>query len=152
MAGALILLGGEAAIADEHEPPIKVPADAIIVPYDPATHDPLAGLLDPNEKKPLPPLVDDQGQRLLVPYAHFLQLERVANPQDKARPTPLADYAIAGEEFSARLDSGEALVVEGHLDVDVLVDRPVSVALPLVGGVLAKTSSDKMQAPTAKSC
>ena len=73
-----------------------------------------------------------------MPYDKYLELQRAAHPDEIVKPAPPAEYALAGGRFTARLDGGESLLVEGHLDVDVLVDHAVSIPLSLGGGVLTK--------------
>jgi hypothetical protein len=131
------------ARSDEHVVPVTVPADAIIVPYDPAEHDPLKALnggADDGKQKPDTPFDTDKAQTILVPYGKYLELLRTIDDKGKFRPAPPAEYVLSGGQFTATLDGGQSLLVEGHLDVEVLVDHAVSVPLALVGGVLTKAT------------
>jgi hypothetical protein len=121
--------------------PVTVPADAIIVPYDPEKEDPLQMLA----AKPGEAFLADMARKILVPYAKYVELRKAAQSEGKQPAAPPTDYALAGAAFTARLDGGESLVVSGHLEVDVLVDRPVSIPIALVGGVLVKATVDGAQ-------
>ncbi len=147
----LLLAAPLAASADEPVVPVTVPPDAIIVPYDPAEVDPLGALNvgedakpDPDapdaEKKPAKAFAVDKTNKILVPYDKYLELLRTVQGIGKPRPAPPAEYVLSGGEFTATLDGGQSLLVEGHWDVEVLVDHPVSVPLALVGGVLTKAT------------
>ena len=73
-----------------------------------------------------------------------------AHPNEIIKAPP-ADYSLAGGQFTTKLgpanpvDGGESLVVEGHFDVDVLVDHAVSIPLALGNGVLTKVEVDGKQ-------
>jgi len=110
----------------EPAPSVKVPKDALVVPYDPASPDGPA-----------------KADRLLVPYERFVELWNLAYPEKKiGTEKPPADYALAGAAFSATLAGEEFLLVEGHVDLDVFVDGYAEVPLALAGGVLAKADLD----------
>ena len=68
-------------LLEAEQAPVAVPADAVIVPYDP-------------EK----PIETNAGQKLLVPYAKYVELWNLAHPDKKLETTapPPADFAIAG--------------------------------------------------------
>jgi len=133
---ALFGLGG-AAMADEKdrpyvvqivppEGPVKVPADAIILPYDPESK---TGVRD--------------ADRLLVPYARYVELWNRAYPDKPiGEKPPPAPYALAGAAFTARLEGEKFLLLEGRVDLDVYEDDYVQVPLPLSGGVLARADLD----------
>jgi hypothetical protein len=146
----LLMLLARTAPAEEPLVPVKVPPDAIIIPYDPdKQQDPLAaieaqlGEAKTNGEKDRGKVFGaDKSQKLLVPYEKYLKLLRSAHPEDKVKPVPPAEYALAGGQLTTRLDGGESLLVEGRLDVDVLVDHVVSIPLSLAGGVLTKVEVD----------
>ncbi len=132
----LVLLAG-AAMASAGEPPyviqvvpppepVKVPADAIILPYDPASK---TGI--------------QSADRLLVPYEKYVELWNQAYPEKPigSRPPP-APYALSGAAFAATLQGDEFLLVEGTVDIDVYTDGYAIVPLPLAGGVLARADLD----------
>lgn len=103
-------------------PPVHVPEDAVIIPYDP--------------EKDLGAQKIDQ---LMVPYQRYVELWNRANPDKKLldHPAP-APFGLAGASFQARLDGDDHLLVEGHIDVDIFADGVVTVPLTLEGGVLAQ--------------
>ena len=134
--GLLLVLVATAAAEEKAGPyviqvvpppgPVKVPADAIILPYDP---DSRTGIKD--------------ADRLLVPYARYVELWNRAYPDKPlGEKPPPAPYALAGAALEATLEGEEYLSVTGRLDVDVFTDEYVTVPLPLSGGVLAKADLD----------
>jgi hypothetical protein len=106
--------------------PVKVPADALLLPYDPAS-----GTGIPS------------ADRLLVPYEKYVELWNLAYPDQPigTRPPP-APYGLAGAAFTAVLKGDEYLLFEGYIDIDVYTDEYAAVPLPLEGGVLAKADLD----------
>ena len=132
----LVGLGATAVAAEKDRPyvvqivppegPVKVPGDAIILPYDSESK---TGVRD--------------ADRLLVPYATYVDLWNRAYPDKPiGEKPPPAPYALAGAAFTARLEGDEFLLVEGHVDLDVYEDEYVTVPLPLSGGVLARADLD----------
>ena len=106
--------------------PVKVPDDAVILPYDPKSQTGIHG-----------------ADRMLVPYAKYVELWNLAHPDEKIQTDPPpARYALAGSSYRARLEGEEYLLVEGELDVDVYVDDFAEVPLALGGGVLARAELD----------
>ncbi|MDX1945917.1 MAG: hypothetical protein SFU86_11010 [Pirellulaceae bacterium] len=106
--------------------PVAVPPDAVIVPYDPDK-----------------PLQSNPGEKLLVPYAKYLQLWNRANPHQKIVTTRLpADHALAGATYDATLAAADSLTLVGTLVIDVYTDKPISVPLHLDGGVLLRATLD----------
>ena len=106
--------------------PVKVPDDALLLPYDPASK---TGIKD----------VD----KLLVPYARYEELWNQAYPDKPldARKPP-EPYAMAGAAFTATLKGEDVLVLEGSMEIDVYTDEYAIVPLPLEGGVLARADLD----------
>ncbi len=137
IAAGVLLAGGASAVADEKgapyviqvvppPKPVKVPADAIIVPYDPGSK---TGIQD--------------ADRLLVPYARYVELWNQAYPDKPiGEKKPPAPYALAGAALAATLKGEEFLLVEGYIDIEVYTDSYAVVPLPLEGGVLAKADLD----------
>ena len=107
-------------------PPVAVPEDALIIPYD-------AKLENGIEK----------ADHLLVPYNRYVELWNRAYPDKKleAHPAPLP-YALSGAAYNATLEGDETLNVTGQMQIDVLVDDYVSIPLALRGGVLARATLD----------
>ncbi|MBM4018892.1 MAG: hypothetical protein FJ288_11270, partial [Planctomycetes bacterium] len=128
---------GEAAAAEPAMPPyviqlapppepVKVPEDALLLPYDPAAMGGIQG-----------------AQRVLVPYEKYVELWNLAYPDRPigVRPPP-APYALAGASLAAALAGDEFVLFEGTLEIDVYADEYATIPLPLEGGVLAKADLD----------
>ncbi|MEO2023400.1 MAG: hypothetical protein ABGX05_16380 [Pirellulaceae bacterium] len=111
---------------DEALVAVKVPAGAVIVPYDP-------------EKLP----GKQADQQLLVPLDYYTQLWRRAFP-DKPLPHEVApvSHAIAGVHYETSLVNSDFVVFQGHLDIDVFTTSEVAIPLDLAGGVLQKAILD----------
>ena len=110
----------------EPDPPAKVPADAILVPYDPSS-----------------PADAITTERILVPYERYVELWNRAHPDQRlTRDAPPAAYAFAGGQWRTTLVDEEYLLVEGELRLEQYVDRPVTVPLNLGGGVLQRAELD----------
>lgn len=104
--------------------PVTVPADAVIVPYDPNVEDGPA-----------------QAKKVLIPYAKFIELWNRAHPDKpkETKPAPV-DYAVLSAAYEATLSASDELVVTGKLTIDVLSEKPVAIPLPFSGGVLVKAT------------
>ncbi len=110
----------------EPTPPVEVPEDALIVPYDSESEDGI-----------------QNADRILVPYAKYVELWNRAFPDKKIEDRkPPADYALAGASYEATLQDDEFLLLSGWVDIDVYVDGHVSIPLGLRGGVLARAVLD----------
>jgi hypothetical protein len=106
--------------------PVKIPDDAVILPYDPNSR---TGIRE--------------ADKLLVPYAEYVELWNRAYPDRKlSARRPPAEYALAGGSYSARLEDGPSLVVQGRLEIDVFAEGPVSVPFGLAGCVLSRADLD----------
>lgn len=107
-------------------PPVKVPADAIIIPYDPEVEDGTS-----------------KAEKALVPYEKYVELWNLAFPEKKLRdpklPTP---FALAGAAWQGTLASNEQLTLQGVIEIDVFDDQPVQIPFPLTGGVLETATLD----------
>jgi len=106
--------------------PVKVPEDAILLPYDPASGTGIRG-----------------ADRLLIPYDKYVELWNLAYPEKPigTRPPP-APYALAGAAFTAALQGDEYVLFEGAVEIDVYTDGYATIPLPLEGGVLARADLD----------
>lgn len=110
----------------EPSPPVTVPEDAIILPYDPESK---TGIQD--------------ADQLLVPYTKYVELWNRAYPDKQLQaPLPPAAFALAGATYRTKLAGDEFLVVEGKLEFDVFTEQYVSIPLGLQGGVLARADLD----------
>ena len=106
--------------------PVKVPHDAIIIPFDPEVE---GGA--------------EKAEKVLVPYEKYIELFNRANPGKKPDgPRPPADYAFAGGSYEARLGAEEQLILTGKLVIQVYSNKPVAIPLALDGGVLAEAKVD----------
>jgi autotransporter-associated beta strand protein len=119
-------LAQAASDATATPPPVAVPEDAVIVPYD-------AKLENGVEK----------ADHLLVPYNRYVELWNRAYPDKKleAHTAPLP-YALCGAAYNATLESDETLNITGQMQINVLVDEYVSIPLGLRRGVLARATLD----------
>jgi hypothetical protein len=107
-------------------PPVKVPADAIIIPYDP----------DAEEGA-------DKAEKALVPYEKYVELWNRAFPEKKLRDPKLpAPYALAGAAWQGTLATSEQLTLQGVLEIEVFDAQPVQIPFPLAGGVLESALLD----------
>jgi hypothetical protein len=112
-------------VADDTRP-VTIPADAIIVPYDP--------------EKPDGP---QTAEKIFVPYAKYVELWNQANPGKKIDATPPpVNYAIAGTSYETTIATGDFLSLVGRMEIQVYTDKPVAVPLTLVNGVLEKATVD----------
>lgn len=106
--------------------PVRVPKDAIIIPYDPERPEGLR-----------------EATKVLVPYEKYVELWNRANPDKRLneKPPP-APFALAGASYQATLADGKELLITGKIEIDIYTEKPVLVPLNLVGGVLAKATLD----------
>jgi hypothetical protein len=115
-----------AAEGEDAAPPVTIPRDATVLLYQ---------SLDKRGR----PLV----KQLLIPYDRYIELWSRGHPEQGARQgKPPVDYALAGAKFSTTLGDDTSLLLNGTLDFDVFVDRPVEIPLPLAGGALASATLD----------
>lgn len=108
----LLMLLARSASAEDPPGPVKVPSDAIIVPYDPAKQDPLEGMNTPSgdakpggEKHEEKAFGNGKSQKLLVPYDTYIELQRAAYPEEKvkAAPPPISRSPAASLRRSSAL-------------------------------------------------
>ena len=107
-------------------PPVTVPEDALIVPYDVKSK---TGI--------------ESADHVLVPYDRYVELWNRAYPDKKleGHPSPLP-YALSGATYTAVLKGEETLNLTGQMQINVLTDEYVSIPLALRGGVLAHAMLD----------
>lgn len=116
----------QAAGANDTLPPVQVPEDAVLIPYDPT---------DPDGWK--------RADKLLIPYDRYVELWNLAYPDRRlTEPPPPADYALAGSHYELRLLEADELAAVGELEIQVFADQMVSVPLSLAGGVIASARLD----------
>ncbi len=103
--------------------PITVPADAIVVPFNPVDG------------------FEPAATKLLVPYTRYERLYKQAHPEEEQR-TPPAAYAIAGADYRTRLEGDDFLLVDGRVEIDVYTDGYVEIPFHLEDGVFTKALLD----------
>ena len=107
-------------------PPVHVPDDVILRPYDPKSP---RGISD--------------ATKLLIPYAKYVELWNRAYPDKRLEATkPPAEYALGGAAYHATLEGDHYLAFTGQMEIDVYAEGFVSVPLGLQGGVLARAEVD----------
>ncbi len=108
------------------EPKVKLPDDAVIIPFDPG---------DPRGRK--------NAERLLLPYENYLELinrsDLETRPKQVSAPV---DYVLSSAHYNIQLTLDEDISIKGRLVIELLTEGPVSVALPLFGGALADAQVD----------
>jgi autotransporter-associated beta strand protein len=138
LAVTLVALTASVALADpdsdgrftvqviEPPKPVNVPEDAILRPYDATTPDGVKA-----------------AERLLIPYAKYVELWNLAHPDKKLQsPKPPADYALAGAQYQTTLVGDDYLQILGRLEIELFVESYVAIPLNLKKGVLAKAELD----------
>ncbi len=85
----LLMMAATSARADDPQPPLSVPRDAIIIPYDPEQFDPLAALkADPDAAQPgALKLPGGKEQKIYVPYDKYLEMLRACRRGTRIGPT-----------------------------------------------------------------
>ncbi len=117
-------------VVDAPRKPLKVPADAIIVPYD-------ASVADGVEK----------AEKVLIPYDQYVELWNRAHPDQKlARTSSPVPYSLAGGHYTTTLVDGDSLLVTGEMSVTSYRDEVVEVPFTLVGGVLESANLNDLPA------
>jgi hypothetical protein len=120
-----LLLGGSAradgpaAMEIVRPEPIKLPDDALVVPYG----------------KDGRPTTD-----VVVPMARFRELQALARGESEAKPA--RPYAITGVDYRCALADAERLVLGGGLAIEVFAAGNVFVPLGLEGAVFGKVELD----------
>ena len=112
---------------DAESPPVTIPPDAIVIPYDPDA--PAAA-----------------AESLLVPREEFDRLTKWANPEaipDAPSPAP---FAWTGAQYEAVLGDDEAFLARAEIGIEVYSADAVTIPLALEGGVLTQATLDGEQA------
>lgn len=108
---------------------VTVPADAIIVPYNPD---------DPQGAR--------RADRILVPLQKYQELWGLANPGRAAALAEAArlpaQFAWSGARYDAALSGTEDLLVRGTLDLEIFAGGTIDVPLALSGGVITSAQLD----------
>ena len=107
--------------------PIEIPADAILVPYQPGQ-----------------PALPDASEKILVPYSTYSQLMDLANP-DKATVKPIpppVEYSLSNLSYRATLDRDDALTLSLSLDITPYTERGILIPFGFTGAVLTSAKLD----------
>jgi hypothetical protein len=110
----------------DQDRPVKIPDDAVVIPYDPTDLEGLA-----------------RAEKVLVPYPKYVELWNAAHPDQLIgdRQVP-HEYALAGAQYEAVLDEGEELSLRGRIELELLDDEPVEIPLALAEGVITAAQLD----------
>ncbi|MEE3370649.1 MAG: hypothetical protein VX346_15020 [Planctomycetota bacterium] len=115
----------------EDRRPVELPADAVIVPYQANTG--LPGI--------------QAAEKILVPYDRYVNLWNRAYPDRPINPGSRGPtYGLADAHYRVRLLDQDDLLIDGQLVVELFTDQPVSIPLPIAGGVLTKAQLDGLPA------
>ncbi|MBT4694649.1 MAG: hypothetical protein HOB73_15030, partial [Planctomycetaceae bacterium] len=132
---ALLLFNG-VTDAQQNEPSeevqtVQVPADAVIVPYDPAQL--------PTKRTPT--------DQLLIPLELYSQLWRQAYPELPLEHEVLpVEYAFSSVKYESTLFDDDGIFIEGVLGIEVFSGREVAIGLALNDLVLQYATLDKLPA------
>jgi hypothetical protein len=110
---------------------VKVPVDAVIVPYDPAQL--------PTKRTPT--------DQLLIPLELYSQLWRQAYPELPLEHELLpVEYAFSLVKYESTLFDDDGIFIEGVLGIEVFSGREVAIGLDLNDLVLQYATLDKLPA------
>ena len=105
-------------------PDLKLPNDAIIIPFDPAD-----------------PAGQANAAKVLLPYDYYAQLLQRAHKDNATQTTRSpVNYVLSSAKYSTKLNMDDDLTIQGQLLIDVLTDGPISVPLPFEGGALSEAT------------
>lgn len=107
-------------------PPIRIPDDAVVIPYDPDS-----------------PQWQAQARRVLVPYERYVTLWNRAHPNQKLAAEPAQPaFAFAGANYQTTLQTDEHILLTGTVEIAVFSDQPVEVPLALDNAVVTSARLD----------
>ena len=120
---------------------VSLPNDAIVAFYNAESL--LAAPLLENGL-PDPKSLSRPDQKLLVPYAKYVELWQLVHPEAKIEPVvkPPVDYVTTFGEYRATLSASDELSITGKTEIEVLTDEPVIFPLPIGGGILTALQVD----------
>lgn len=118
----------------EERPPVSVPDNALIVPYDSD---------DPDGQS--------NATQVLVPYDEYQRLWSAAYPDQPLAPQTKIGYAIAGATYTTTLadneEDGDAITLRGSIEIEVFQDdEEVLVPLRLRNAVVTSAILDDQPA------
>ena len=104
-------------------PPIQIPNDAIIIPYDPENP-------------------DVESEQIFIPYQKYIELKRKADPDKTELKKPLvAEFGWCGAEYKTTL-TGRDLLINGRLQFESFTDNQIAIPLDLESAVITKALLD----------
>ncbi|MFO7906615.1 MAG: hypothetical protein R6U98_28420 [Pirellulaceae bacterium] len=110
----------------QREQPIRIPDDAVVIPYDPE---------DARWRS--------HATRVLVPYTRYVELWNQAHPGRKmGEETSQPTFSLAGAKYQATLEDEEHILLDGTVDIEVFSDQPVDVPLALNNAVITSAVLD----------
>ena len=110
----------------EDDKPVRIPDDAVVVPYDPS---------------------DEQGRetaaKVLVPYQRYVELWNLAHPDQKiGQQQKEQAFSYAGASYEVLLEDADHITVKGTLAIELYADQPADVPLALQDGVITSALLD----------
>ncbi|MEZ6119196.1 MAG: hypothetical protein R3C28_21860 [Pirellulaceae bacterium] len=118
-------LGPVTVRIDEPLPPLTVPTDAVIIPYD--ADEPITSA--------------NQARQVLVPYAEYQRLWQLAHPLDEPEKNKFPhDFSFASATWKTILENSDSLTMQGTIVIQALHDGRTTVPLQLSNGVLGSAT------------
>jgi hypothetical protein len=113
--------------AKEDKSPILIPADAIVIPYDPNSQ---SGSRDSDE--------------LLVPYSVVTKLWDLAHPDDKQKVVldAPAEYSLSNLRVTASLERDDVLVVSMDMEIVSHTNKSIFIPFGFEGAALTRATLD----------
>ena len=116
--------------------PIEIPADAIVVPYQPNL-----------------PALPAGTEKILVPYSTYAQLLNLANP-DKATTKPIeppVEYSLSNLSYDANLKRDDALAFTFAVDITPHTERGILIPFGFQGAILTSAKLNDEPASVSSS-
>ncbi len=109
-------------------PHIEIPADAIVVPYNPNN----GGIKSSRA-----------SEKLLVPYETYQRLWNLANPDRKRiEVAPPSEYSLSNLVYRTTLDRDDSLVIDGSMQIELHVHREILIPFGFSNGVFTRAEVD----------
>ncbi|MDR1958112.1 MAG: hypothetical protein LBQ54_03550 [Planctomycetaceae bacterium] len=141
----LTWISGPVHAETSEEKPIRIPDDVIVAFYDAET---MLAAPQLEDGLPHPKLLTRTDQKLLVPYAKYMELWNLVHPEKKAAAEEKApaDYAVLSGEYRAVLGQTEDLSITGDAEIEILNNKPILFPLALGQGILTGLKVDDRDA------
>jgi hypothetical protein len=111
------------------EPSMRIPDDGVILPYDPSG---LPGGFGAPEK-------------VYLPYPKFLELWKLAHPEEAPPGAPPADLVLGNAQYVLRVE-GESVRIAGTVEIQILTERWTKIPLPFDRAQLTSVRIDGQEA------